>query len=98
MYVSDEVFTKDGSLSTLSLSHTVIEINEYSSLSQGHQVTQGPPHKESESLASLYNQIEWAGSENENLNQDHKNSQLSNAQDTKSLKLKLIKCAKGPLA
>jgi hypothetical protein len=34
-------------------------LDVFSSLSQGYQVPQGPPHKESESLASLYNKENW---------------------------------------
>jgi hypothetical protein len=45
-----------------------------------------------ESLASLYNQREWGGSENDNSSQEHKNLQLPNVQAAKSLKLKSIKC------
>jgi hypothetical protein len=41
------------------------------------------------SLASLYNQENQNGSENENSNQEHKNLQISFAQAAKSLKQKL---------
>jgi hypothetical protein len=55
---------------------------EFASLSQGHRVSQGPPHKELGSLVSLYNQS----------SNDHKTMQHSNVLATMSLKHKSIKC------
>ena len=91
VYVSIEVSTKDMSFNSYPLSHGHVDQVSFS-LSHSHQVMQGPPHKELESLASLYNQREWWVSKNENSSQDNKNSQLSNVQAYKSPKLKAIKC------
>jgi hypothetical protein len=47
VYVPIKESSKDKSPSTLSLSHTQSRRSyEFSPLSQGHQVPQGPPHKE----------------------------------------------------
>jgi hypothetical protein len=50
-----EESTKDMSLSTLSLPQMVTETDRVFFSSRGHQVPQGPPHKELESLALLCN-------------------------------------------
>jgi hypothetical protein len=69
---------------------------ELASLSRGHRVPQGPPHKELKSLVSLYNQENKSErEENNQSSNDHKTMQHSNALSAMSLKHKLIICGAG---